>query len=210
MSATDGPAPHPLIPFAFTVFLAVSCGGGDSNPHGASSGASSEAFFAALPPLIGTHLVRGGELRAEVTVDDGEPLALEVDEDNRQASGRIQGLSPGPHVFTVYYFINGVLVAVGTEAAMVQTGAGVAVTFSTIRYPDGDGDGFSNLAELEIFGLDSLAWNDPALRPASELPRFSRSYTLSDTAGVPFTSASRSQSLHYTLRTETAAWNASH
>lgn len=167
--------------FAFWVLAA--CGGGseDGPPTPLL-----QDFSAPIPDQLTDRLLEEGEFSAEVSLDGANPVSLNRDTDSRQLTALLNALEPGTHTFSIQYFLNGVLVAQGSGEAEAAAGVPLRVSYQAFRFPDSDGDGFSNLAELKILGLRSLAWNDPARRPAAELPRVSKNYAVSDAAGLPF------------------------
>jgi hypothetical protein len=153
---------------------------------------SSENFSTPLSVRLQKHLT--SNLTAEVIVDGGAPIPLTIDIAGKRVIGPVGDLSPGNHIFEIRYAINGVLVASGTASAVISAGQNTIVTITSLRYPDSDGDGFTNLAELEIFGFTSVAWNDPNTRPLAEIPRFSANYVMTDAIGTsPTVGASTSK-----------------
>lgn len=170
----------PRILFAILpIVFILGCGSGQ---EGANSESGTGGDFSAPIPRALVNLT-GGTLTAEVIVDGtGSPHPLTVQ--NNQVTGTISGLSLGSHTFTINYYINDVIVATGTASGTVTAGPPTQVTIASISYPDTDGDGFTNLGELAIFGATSTAWNDPSVRPPSETTRSSAKYIVADSVGV--------------------------
>lgn len=179
-----GPAWSPIFLGLFLLLLTTGCGQDFDPGMEGEIGPAGENFSTPIPGLIGREklVLTPGELTAEVVVDGGSPTALDVDLDNKKVSGTIEDLSEGDHTFVVNYYINNVLVASGEQTAFIQAGTNTTVAIPSIRYPDSDGDGFTNLAELES-GTDPLLASS---RPPSEFPRFSKNYVLFDVAGLSF------------------------
>lgn len=155
--------------------FALGCG--DSGNR-ADPGAESSFFSAPLPARFPQYLL--SSLTVEVRVDEGGPIPLTVDDVNRRVRGTITGLVPGAHTVEIFFYLNGVIVATGSTTATVVAGQVTQVSFDPILYPDGDGDGWVNLAELEW----GTAWNDASIRPPAEIPRSSQDYVLSDLVGI--------------------------
>lgn len=169
--------------FLWISFLILAaCGEGvdpQSNtlPTGSDEGAGN-GFSVPLPARL--QKIVNGTLTAEVVLDGGAPIPLAVEANN--VTGQINDLSVGNHTFVINYFVNGVLVATASTTGNITAGATTAIIFAanTIRYPDNDGDGFTNLAEVEI-GTDP---NNSADRPPAESPRHSTNYILADIIGI--------------------------
>ena len=158
------------------IFLAFGCG--ESSDHADPTAWSTETFSASIPARIPTYLL--SDLTAEVRVDGGPAISLTVDTANGRVQGTITDLAPGAHTVEIYFYVSGVLVATGSTTATVVSGQATQVSFDMFYYPDEDGDGWTNLAELEV----GTAWNDAASRPPSEIPRSSANYVLSDVVGI--------------------------
>jgi hypothetical protein len=90
-----------------------------------------------------------------------------------------------------------VKVAETTQTVFVGVGTDTPVIFGLPVYFDDDGDGFTNLAELES-GKNP---NDPTDRPPAEFVRSSRNYVMADVVGSSF-SVGESKSRDYRLITE--------
>ena len=94
-------------------------------------------------------------LTAEVVVDTGPPVPLTVDPLCSEITGTVTGLSAGDHTFTlnfyVFYLSTQVLVATQTTppiTIVVGNNPPVDFTLVPMTYPDSDGDGLSNLEEV--------------------------------------------------------------
>jgi hypothetical protein len=178
----------------------VGCGSGSTSNTPTTTGPSGEDFSTAIPLLLQSHTVAGSPnvLSATVSVDGGTPTTLSVNLTTRTVSGQIDQLSAGTHTFVITYTITranvSVNVATATTSATIAAGATTPVAFGVPRYFDDDTDGFTNLAEVEIGTNPNLA----SSRPASEIPRFSPKYVLSDVAGGVLVGGS-SSSTSYTL-----------
>lgn len=169
-----------------------SCGE-EVSPSSPRTSPPPDQFSAALPlPL--QKIFNAGTLKAELVVDGGAPIALSI-EANR-VIGAVENLSAGNHTFTINYFLNNIPVATATTTGTIIAGVTTPISFTTIRYLDSDGDGFTNLAELES-GTDP---NTSTSRPPAEMPRFSANYVMSDVVGTtPFVGTSTSE--NYSLTT---------
>lgn len=158
----------PFVPVFTGLFLAlilVSCGQTGDRQTNISSG-TNDNFSSPIPTQL--EKARPG-LTAKVIVDGGTANARTIDLQivNDQVQGTIPDLSVGQHTFEIQYFIDGVLVATATVNATIQADAATPVPFesSSFVFPDSDGDGASNLNEVEIFGSASNAWNDATTKP---------------------------------------------
>jgi hypothetical protein len=180
---------------ALALFV-VGCGSGSPSSTPTTTGPSGEDFSTAIPLLLQSHTVAGSTnvLSATVSVDGGAPTALAVNLTTKTVSGQIDQLSAGTHTFVITYTVNGVNVATASGSADIVAGATRPVAFGVPRYFDEDNDGFTNLAEIEIGTNPRSATS----RPASEIPRFSQKYVLSDVAGGVLVGGS-SSSASYTL-----------
>ena len=174
---------------------------------------SAENFSAPIPLALSRHLVTGDKLSAKLIIDKGtsteKTVTLKVESASNKISGTVDDLTAGTHTFDIVYYIDsgGTLVEVATARQSVPVAAGpktspTPVTFaaSDLRYTDSDGDGLTNLAELEI----GTKFNDAADRPKTELLRSSQNYVLSDTMGINPTEGKTtvvggSKSANYTL-----------
>ena len=110
-------------------------------------------------------------------------------------TGVTPALTLGPHTFVIEYAINGILVAMAETTAEVVSGGPnvVELTPDLLIFPDDDGDGWTNLAEVK-FGTDHLLASS---RPAFELPRSSSNYVLVDRVGnSPMVGIATSTSYH--------------
>lgn len=111
-------------------------------------------------------------LNAKVIVDGGTPnvriIDLQVDTQNDRVVGTIPNLPVGSHTFEIQYFIDHVLIATAPAITVnIQANVDTPVPFNAgaLVYPDTDGDGFTNLNEVEIFGSASEAWARSDLKP---------------------------------------------
>ncbi|NKE72420.1 hypothetical protein MNODULE_16840 [Nitrospiraceae bacterium HYJII51-Mn-bac16s-1-B09] len=111
-------------------------------------------------------------LNAKVIVDGGTPrvqiVNLQVDTQNDRVIGTIPNLPVGQHTFEIQYFIDNALIATAPAITVnIQANVDTPVPFNAgaLVYPDTDGDGFTNLNEVEIFGSASDAWTRPDLKP---------------------------------------------
>ncbi|MBI3610169.1 MAG: hypothetical protein HY204_05650 [Nitrospirae bacterium] len=164
--------------WAFLLFLTACAQGGDPQPGGQGI-ASGNDFSVPLPLRL--QIIVTGTLTAEIVVDGGTPAPLTVSATS--VTGTINNLSVGSHTFVINYFVNGVIVATANTNATITAGGTTAITFASnaITYPDSDGDGFTNLAEVEI-GTD---WKNAASLPPGEGPRHSTNYAMNDVMGIP-------------------------
>lgn len=154
----------PLLTGMFFAFLLVGCGQNGERQTTLHAG-TEDNFSSPIPTQL--EKARPG-LTAKVIVDGGTASAKTVDLQivNDQVQGTIPDLPVGQHTFEIQFFIDGVLVATSTVNANIQAGAATPVAFdSSFVFPDTDGDGASNLNEIEIFGSGSNAWNDINTKP---------------------------------------------
>jgi len=154
-------------------------------------------FSTPLPKSLQKH--RAG-LTAEVEVlnESGtlvKTVALAIDLETHQVSGRIDGLLIGNYIFTIRYHINGVLVAEQATTGIVNEDGETAIAFDALEFPDEDGDGFTNLAEVQ-FGSNPLVKSS---KPPAEIFRFSSSYAMTDTVGSGAAVEGRSTSLSFIM-----------
>lgn len=131
-----------------------------------------------------------GEVTATLSVDGVLGDSLTVDCAANRLNHSLTGLSPGLHAFNIEVLLDNILIyRVGTQATLVAGGKH-SLSFSNPQFVDSDGDGFSNLAEVIAFGRYSGAWLDASIRPAADLPRFSKNYLLTDQLGETFAGGS--------------------
>ena len=127
---------------------------------------------------------------ATLSVDGVLGDNLTVDCAANRLNHSLTGLSPGLHVFSIEVSLYNILIyRVSTQATLVAGGKH-SLSFSNPQFVDSDGDGFSNLAEVIAFGRFSGAWLDASIRPAADLPRFSKNYVLTDQMGETFAGGS--------------------
>ena len=151
-----------------------------SDPSG--GGTSGENFTAPIPITALDHLCDGGDLTAVIIVDGGSPIPMAVDCAAGVVTGSVPDLTEGSHKFVIEYSINGILVAraESTVDIVADQDNPVAFTPDSLEFPDDDGDGWTNLAEIKN-GTDHLLASS---RPAFELPRSSANYVLVDLVGI--------------------------
>lgn len=178
-----------------SIILTISgCGSNTTNQkingeNKADNSKSTQNFSVPLPPSLSKHLVSGDKLSAVLIIDKGtkseQTRQLIVNHTTNKVIGTVDDLEAGTHSFEIVYYIDSggkpVEVATAKTNATVAAGPNTAptpITFagSDLRYTDSDGDGLTNLAELEI----GTKYNDPADRPITDLLRSSQNYVLSD------------------------------
>lgn len=164
---------------ALLLFLAACGQGVDPQPGGAGLEPGNN-FSAPLPGRLQKQF--NGTLTAQIVVDGGAPVGLTVDLAGNTVTGQINDLSPGNHTFVINYFLSGVIVATASTTGTITAGGTTPIAFASnsIIYPDTDGDGFTNLAEIESNTLP----NDPNSRPPGEGPRHSTNYVMADIMGI--------------------------
>jgi hypothetical protein len=143
-------------------------------------------------------LCERGAVTAQLSVDEAKPVSVAVDCSEQRVAQRISDLAVGPHAFRLEVLWDGVLIYSHTSEATLIVGSTHRLVFDAPRFADSDGDGFTNLAELLIFGLFSNAWLDANLRPPEDLPRFSQHYLAADHTGESFVGGSAG-STHYRM-----------
>ena len=137
-----------------------------------------------------------GQVTASLLVDGVRGDNLTVDCAANQLNYKLSGTSAGLHSFNIEVSLDSILIyRVSTQATLVA-GSSHTLSFSNPQFIDSDGDGFSNLAEVMTFGKFSGAWLDANIRPAADMPRFSKKYILTDQLGETFASGS-SGSMNY-------------
>lgn len=131
-----------------------------------------------------------GPVTATLFVDGVLGDNLTVDCAANRLNHTLAGLLPGLHTFNIEVSLYNILIyRVSTQATLVAGGKH-SLNFSNPQFVDSDGDGFSNLAEVIAFGRYSGAWLDASIRPAADLPRFSKNYVLTDQMGETFAGGS--------------------
>jgi|GEM_PF-847583 len=152
--------------------LFAGCGQTGGSHGQVSNNGTANNFSSPIPAqlLSPKQKVRVG-LTAKVVVDKGNPnsqtIDLTIDPKTAQVSGTVPDLAVGQHTFEIDYFINNIPIATATVNANIQENVANPVAFdaSALTFPDTDGDGVSNLNEIEIFGSASDAWKVPATKP---------------------------------------------
>ncbi len=174
---------YPIVAILSFFLFFYGCGE-TSNRQSSGSGSMTAGgeFSTALPKPLQKHRV-GLSAEVQIVKDDGtvdrtEPLF--IDTDTHQLSGRVDGLLTGAYTFTIRYSLNGVLVATETSQGVVSENATASVGFASLTFLDDDGDGFTNLAELQFGTNHQLA----SSKPPAEIFRFSSSYAMTDIAGI--------------------------
>jgi len=148
----------------FLVLTTTGCGGGsESNPPPAEPQTTSSMQ---LPVGINAStLPVNGALHAYISVDGGSRQELSVDLGAQTVSGSLNGISPGNHIFiieVVFIYNDNTEVMLGSANISMDVSTGnnsLAVTSGDYDTTfDDDGDGVSNLAEMNT-GTDP---NNPA------------------------------------------------
>jgi hypothetical protein len=175
-----------LIVISSFIFLFSGCGPDREFSQGHNDNA--ESFSMPVPARLQKHLFN--EMLANIVVlDTGETFDLVIDHTNKTVSGTIRNIRSGPHTFELNFVIRRIKVATSRTTATIVKGTTVLISFASLTYPDDDGDGFTNLAELEA-GTDP---NDAGSHPPAELPRSSANYVMTDVIGIsPFVGTSTS------------------
>ena len=174
----------------WVILLSISCGQDSREP---GSGGPQQTFTASITAQ--NHLCAGDDLTAVVIIDGGSPIPLDVDCESGTVTGVTPALTLGPHTFVIEYSINNILVATAETTSEVVSGGPnvVELTPDLLEFPDDDGDGWTNLAEVK-FGTDHLLASS---RPPFELPRSSSNYVLVDRVGnSPMVGIARSSSYY--------------
>ena len=109
-------------------------------------------------------------LVAQLVVDADPPINLTVNCGTSTVSGTVTGLSGGLHTFTINYYVTAfpvMILATQTTTATVTVGQTTTVDFSSVMITsdDGDGDGASNLEEVNG---GSLPNNPTSIPPPHE------------------------------------------
>jgi hypothetical protein len=185
-----------LIGILLTLLLS-SCGQTTESPKGNLDPNRGERLSIPVPIQLQKHL--SNEMIAEiVVVGTGQTFPLVVDRATRTVTGTIDGVPIGEHTFELYFYINGIKVATARTAATIVANSTVLISFASLTYPDNDGDGFTNLAELEA-GTDP---NNAGSHPPAELPRASANYVMADLIGIsPFVGTSTNENKSISLGT---------
>ncbi len=119
----------------------------------------------AMPAGVRPAQLTTGTLQAFISVDGGPRTPLTVDLANNRVTGSVT-VGTGSHNFRILFDFQDddfgvVTIAEATQAVTVGTGTSVSFAANEYTFPDDDGDGFSNAAELG-------ARSDP--RSASAIP----------------------------------------
>ena len=131
-----------------------------------------------------------GQVTATLFVDGVRGDNLTVDCAANQLNQSLFGTSAGLHTFSIEVSLDNILIyRVSTPATLVADTA-LTLSFNIPQFIDSDGDGFSNLSELMAFGKYSGAWLEASIRPAADLPRFAKSYVVTDQLGETFAGGS--------------------
>jgi hypothetical protein len=173
-----------------TLFLFFGCGpAGEESPKAHPNASPAGSLSIPIPVHLQKHLF--GEMAAEIfVVDTGQTFPLAIDLANRNVSGSIQGVVAGEHTFELNFIIQGIKVATARTVATIVADSSVAISFGSLTFPDNDGDGFTNLAELEA-GTEVA---NAGSHPPAELPRSSANYVMSDLIGIsPFVGTSTNE-----------------
>lgn len=155
-------------------------------------------------------------LTAEIIVDENEPIVLDIDCETERARGIIPDLSPGTHTFTINYYLDEILIVTASSTTEIVAGQEVTVAFEqdSFTFPDSDGDGITNLAEIESGTDPEVATSRPSIGGSrtttnyvladqiGRSPMVGRSNTLSygEETGIPNFEGTASTTANYTLR----------
>ena len=139
-----------LLPmFLFSVITA--CGGGaNSSQLNVGTG----QLIVEFPVSLTKHLTENMEIKAQLTVDGTDVYSLQVDRESESVTGTIQNISNGEHTLVVEYIIfeQGVDISIAKGTILINVGDReiIAITYNKFIYNDDDGDGITNIAELEM------------------------------------------------------------
>lgn len=160
-----------------TIAMLSACGGGTGTSQ---LNVGTGQLVIDFPASLSKHLTDEMELKAKISVDSGTPVDLVVDRQAKTVTGTIKGVEKGDHVLLVEYIIveNGAEISIATGTINISVGDFeiLALVFHDFIYIDGDGDGITNIAELE-FGTD-LA--DATSKPESHGIHGSTNYAVLD------------------------------
>jgi hypothetical protein len=133
-----------------------------------------------FPPSLSAYSNPNATVVAELRIDNGAPITLAVDMQNKKVTGQTGDIPQGGRTFEITFFVaqgqNKVPIARSVVTVEVG-GTVVAINFGSYTYPDSDGDGYTNLVEL----VQNTAWYDASSKPKLEYPRTSTDYVLFDT-----------------------------
>lgn len=165
--------------FAVAIALIHGCADGVRDVQDPQAGVASASYSVNAAELASLCAI--GRLMATLSVDGGTPQQVTVDCAQRLITGQLTGLSTGMHRFDLDLHRDSVWIIRRSASAQLAAESTATLSFGAPNYIDSDGDGYTNLAELNIYGQSSNAWLNASLRPPAETPRFSASYVMSDT-----------------------------
>lgn len=166
----------------------------DGQPNDPPSGLAQASYSINAAELA--NLCTAGKVTATLSINGGAAQNIAVDCAQKMLTGQLSGLSSGTHRFDLDLHRDSVWIIRRSAVAELPANKAVALSFGAAGYIDSDNDGYTNLAELNIYGQLSNAWTNAAVRPLSEIPRFSASYIMIDTVTEAFLEG-RSDSADY-------------
>lgn len=189
--------PLPLFTGILLMLYLSGCGQTTESPRGDLGPNGGERLSIPVPIQLQKHL-SNGMLAQVVVVDTGQIFELSIDHSTRTVSGTISSVPEGAHLFELNFYIQGIKVATARTIATIVANSMVLISFASLTYPDNDGDGFTNLAELEA-GTDA---NNAGSHPPAEVPRASANYAMSDVIGIsPFVGTATNENKSISLGT---------
>jgi len=141
---------------------------------------TSDGFSVPIPASLLSYTLNELQLKAQLIIDDREPIDLTVEIDGRVASTEvIKNLDDASHVTLSFFVIadkQKIEIASSTIEAPFYQGESGQAEFKYFKYTDNDQDGFTNLAEI----VKGYNWNDWSEKPVSLTSRSSFNYEISD------------------------------
>lgn len=115
-------------------------------------------FISSVPPELSADLLANGELRAFVVLDGNTdaPFDMQIDPETGLMSLTMNNLTPSEHVFEVIFeYIDNIgnkleLAIINQAVNLIASGANFDFDINNLVLTDFDGDGLSNLTELQI------------------------------------------------------------
>ncbi|MDH5730706.1 MAG: hypothetical protein OEZ58_17085 [Gammaproteobacteria bacterium] len=177
--------------FVFTLLLQA-CGSGvqDSNVDTRGIARVQQTMPPSLRRLVNNTMDLGAQLR----IDGGTPISLNFDFQNNLIKGDSPKLPAKSYHFSLELFINDskavIILARANMNASIVSKQTKTISFDPFFYPDQDGDGYTNLAELTA----QTGIHDPLDKPDSSILSSSENYILHDALGIDlFTGSIASQ-----------------